>query len=635
MIATFAKSRRSKYWRSKYWRRVGVATVALIASWAHAGAQPAQPTSGAAPSPWLDQGWGPQQIEWWRNVSQGSRLLPLEWLLALEQAGSTAMFLDPAFVRGFGYEPGLSGAPPVGFAIDMQPSSGLGRTAIRWRPNQSDAEPWVGMTCAACHTATIEFEGRRLVIEGGPTGADFQQFHRALDAALRETATDAARFDRFAKRVLDAQDGASARAMLTRALAGLVDWQTRVARQNETRVRYGPGRLDAVGHILNKVALAAGGAPAPVPSDAPVRYPVIWNAPQHDKLQWNGVAENSPHPIVLLGQQTDFGALGRNVGEVVGVFADVTPDAFAWNGFRSSVRLRELIEIERLLGSLKSPAWPGRLDAAQVESGRMIYLREKCDDCHALLPREDLAQPIKARMTPLKQIGTDIWMACNAFLYVAPAGTLTGVRKNIYSGPPIQPDEHGLNLLTATVTGTIVGKAGDIVESILEDVFRAPAPMAWMRSIDPRFTPERGFPDDSRKREMATKCTSATNDYLAYKARPLNGVWASAPYLHNGSVPTLYDLFLPARLAPLTDRRAAAADAAGEHRPDSFFVGSRVFDPVKVGFLSGRDAPGATFEFTTTKDGFEVLGNSNAGHAYGLGLSVQERMALIEFLKSL
>ncbi|MFY0540739.1 hypothetical protein [Nannocystis pusilla] len=36
----------------------------------------------------------------------------------------------------------------------------------------------------------------------------------------------------------------------------------------------------------------------------------------------------------------------------------------------------------------------------------------------------------------------------------------------------------------------------------------------------------------------------------AYKARPLNGIWASSPYLHNGSVPTLHDLLLPAAQRP-------------------------------------------------------------------------------------
>ena len=56
---------------------------------------------------------------------------------------------------------------------------------------------------------------------------------------------------------------------------------------------------------------------------------------------------------------------------------------------------------------------------------------------------------------------------------------------------------------------------------------------------------------------------------LAYKARPLNGIWTGAPYLHNGSVPNLYELLLP------------AAD-----RSKTFYLGSWEYDPVTVGYVN-------------------------------------------------
>lgn len=630
-----ASIRRGAFARERGWRTALAATAMLACACQASRAQP-------APDPlaeWLDQGWTPQQTQWWRNVSQGSRLIPQVWFEALEQPGSQKLFLDPDHVRSFGYEPGPPGAPPMGFVVDIQPAAQLGRTAMRWREGQGEAEPWIGMTCAACHSSAIEFAGKRMLVEGAPTGADFQMFFRAFDAALRETGTTPDKFARFAAKVLGAQDGEAARTRLGRALEGLIEWQGRVERQNETTLRYGPGRLDAVGHILNKVALSVGGAQTAFPADAPVRYPALWNAPQHDKVQWNGVAANSGSPVSIAGEPTDFGALGRNVGEVVGVFADISPDSFAWNGFRSSVRLRELIEIERLVGGLKSPAWPealfGRLDETRVTRGREIYQREGCESCHALLKRDDLTTPIKANMTPLRAAGTDIWMACNAFLYSARAGALTGVRKNIYVGPPARAEEAGVSLLTTIVTGALIGKAGDIVVSILQDVFTAPQSIWGPRAQNLRFSPVQGFPDDARKSGMATFCTENERDLLAYKARPLNGVWAMAPYLHNGSVPTLYDLLQPARLAPLTANSGAPANASGAWRPETFHVGSRVFDPAKVGFRTDRDAPGAVFEFNVRVDGVEVLGNSNAGHTYGTALEEDERLALIEFLKSL
>mgnify|MGYP000928177939 CR=1 FL=1 len=123
----------------------------------------------------------------------------------------------------------------------------------------------------------------------------------------------------------------------------------------------------------------------------------------------------------------------------------------------------------------------------------------------------------------------------------------------------------------------------------------------------------------------------------AYKARPLNGIWATAPYLHNGSVPTLYDLLLP-------KKRDGDPDD-GEYRPDEFQVGSREFDPKKVGFRT-TGYQGFTFK-THDKEGKEIRGNSNAGHEYASGktaqpdgkilpaLSEKQRWDLLEYLKTL
>jgi hypothetical protein len=107
----------------------------------------------------------------------------------------------------------------------------------------------------------------------------------------------------------------------------------------------------------------------------------------------------------------------------------------------------------------------------------------------------------------------------------------------------------------------------------------------------------------------------------AYRARPLNGIWATAPYLHNGSVPNLYQMLVPAA-----------------ERETAFFVGSRQFDPQKVGF-SSAEFPNA-FQFDTS-----LPSNSNRGHEFrngplgngviGRELTEEERWDLIEYLKSL
>jgi hypothetical protein len=106
----------------------------------------------------------------------------------------------------------------------------------------------------------------------------------------------------------------------------------------------------------------------------------------------------------------------------------------------------------------------------------------------------------------------------------------------------------------------------------------------------------------------------------------LNGIWATAPYLHNGSVPTLFDLLLPAN-----------------QRPRKFFLGTREYDPDKVGYVTLEAAPGNTFAYETQDEmGNQIDGNWNSGHVYDGNFSNlppveadRNRRAIIEYLKSL
>ena len=105
-----------------------------------------------------------------------------------------------------------------------------------------------------------------------------------------------------------------------------------------------------------------------------------------------------------------------------------------------------------------------------------------------------------------------------------------------------------------------------------------------------------------------------------YKAAPRDGVWATPPFLHIGSVPKLYEMLIPAA-----------------QRTKKFCIG-REFDPVKVG-LDTTCSPG-TFQLDTA-----ILGNSNAGHSFQEGprgngiigplLTDEQRWALVEYLKSI
>src|SRR5690606_3958964 len=98
-----------------------------------------------------------------------------------------------------------------------------------------------------------------------------------------------------------------------------------------------------------------------------------------------------------------------------------------------------------------------------------------------------------------------------------------------------------------------------------------------------------------------------------YANQPLDGIWARAPYLHNGSVPTMRDLLEP-------------PDA----RPAVFYRGYDVFDQEQVGFVSDvpREGPLEFFRYDTG-----IPGNGNGGHVYGTSLSDADKRAIVEYMK--
>ncbi len=102
-----------------------------------------------------------------------------------------------------------------------------------------------------------------------------------------------------------------------------------------------------------------------------------------------------------------------------------------------------------------------------------------------------------------------------------------------------------------------------------------------------------------------------TNGFVA---PTLEGLWIRAPYLHNGSVPSLADLLKPP-----------------EQRPKGFWRGYDVFDSTAVGFVSS----GAEAERAGTYYDTALPGNGNGGHAFGTQLEPDRKRALLEYLKGL
>lgn len=512
---------------------------------------------------YLDQGWGPAETLWYYHADQGSVLMPYETLVHLEQAGSEARLIAPEHLATFRFlnqhaTPNNPDALPVGFARH---------------------DDQVGLTCAACHTAQINYRGTAMRIDGAPTGANVTGFFDDIEAALTATLAEPGKLARYATAV--GREVADATARLQATLAWFQDYN----RVNRSTTVEGFGRIDAVDRIVNQAIRFTSSSANSITPNAPASLPVLWDAPRHDYVQWTGFAPNA-----------GAGSLGRNAGEVLGVYAHVEVKHYeteqaAKAGYPSTVQAENLVSMEDSLRGLQSPQWPqdilGPIDAALAARGAALY-DAHCQACHAHIDRDDPARKVTAQIIGIDKVGTDPTAATNLTSAVVPSGILEGA---------LSPDGARYG---ATMPALVMLKDLDI--RILST-----RPVAAVRAL---ASAKLAGLEETPKQGDYTAATEADPmaPLRAYKARPLNGAWASAPYLHNGAVPTLWALLSPEA-----------------ERPATFRVGRLEYDPQHVGFVA--DGP---LEINTA-----LTGNSNRGHTYGTTLPESDRWALIEYLKSL
>jgi len=264
----------------------------------------AEETAGAPDYIALDQGWNDDLRKRFWFTDQGSQIVPYKWFLALETANNEEPFRSDHNLSKLGYLPkGPSALNPDGLPV------GFGKAV-----DSRDGSAWMGLTCAACHTGQVNYRGVRIRIDGGQTLGDFNRFVNELIGALQGTRDDATKFQRFVVKTLGSGAGPQAEADLRQALqARTAQLENRLSLQKPTYA-VGPARVDAIGNIFNEVLVNGLGVPENGrPPAAPVSYPFLWDTPQHDVVQWNGVAPN-----------IGVGPLLRNVGEVLGVFGVAT-----------------------------------------------------------------------------------------------------------------------------------------------------------------------------------------------------------------------------------------------------------------------------------------------------------------------
>lgn len=540
---------------------------------------------------YLDQNWDAADSLWFYNTTQGSDLIDYDIFLHLEQADSQELFRSDENMQRYRYlvqnptwdnPDGL----PVGFVKDAYRGT-----------------DYIGFTCAACHTGQVNYQGVGIRIDGGPAMADMENFLIAMEAALKNTSDDPAKLERLAKNIYgdDYQSNlAELKAKITKAYEGKRSYNyVNAPVHGDKTVHYGYARLDAFGRIYNRILthLTPEDESNFNPASAPVSYPFLWDTPQHDFVQWNGVSENAK-----------TGALGRNVGEVMGVFGTMELHTLTKdNGYRSSVDVRNIVRLERHLGKLESPEWPDVMPAIDEDlaaRGRQVYTDYRCNDCHNPIDRSDHKRLIKAQMASLPFIRTDPQMVMNAVKYEGESGYFEGhpVDFEKPDGPKFEEKSIVLPLLNEAGRGVVTQPDLDkpaIYRGLLRlyDITVS----IWDNPVKPG------------ERSVNFEPNSNMAEYLiAYKGRPLNGIWATAPYLHNGSVQNLYELFLP----QCTEEQLSNGGKPGEDcRSITFTVGSREFDPVKVGFVSkpAEQYPDV-FVFDT-----RLPSNTNAGHEYAAG----------------
>jgi hypothetical protein len=560
------------------------------------------------------------------HLAEGSEVYPLDWLRVLESKQTGKLFLDNMERFGFLPDPGNADGLPVGLAAAKTRGLELvGRM--------------VGLNCAACHVGQLTYKGTSVRIDGAPNLLDARLFFADLVGSAVATAEDPEKLLAFLARLQKsrtAQPDATAPQKaagklivhlgskeVTNLKPELVAGIKKLVAQARKAPLTNPGQMLLKGlsgaevrkrllqdlkpedlkALLDDKLLA--GSPlaalaAPADREAAVRQTAedLWvavrllqarmqflsrlarigqakltdwgpgrvdafgsvralyfddkylpNAPVHYPRLW----QFSSNPYFHYDNNTTS-ILERNLGQALGVGAIFEPDTFA-----STLRPADANTLEELAWKITVPAWPeafGKVDKTRAGRGQVLF-KKHCADCHAVLKD---GEPAPDRLYELKDIGTDPGRA-QSFAATLPDGK------------------------------TYVDALAVVLDKVTKRSF-----------VDNKITPE-------QQKQFAHGRVVKWRAPNKYAARPMAAAWASPPYLHNGSVPTLYDLLLPAA-----------------QRPKKFPLGQRDYDPKKLGYVTDVAKPRSTFDTS-------LPGNSNAGHEYGTKLSDDERYDLLEYLK--
>jgi mono/diheme cytochrome c family protein len=613
-----------------------------------------------------DQGWGnavdsdARQTYYFTAQGAGVKDMRYSWFVNLEMPWGRDRFANPAVLRRYGFlvdepTPKNPDGLPVGFTRHF---------------DRTLNEEMLDITCAACHTGQINVtrNGRTMAlrVDGGAglqafTDSNVGHFVPTMLASMVATAANPIKFNRFARKVLGdhypegrwALHGQIRDVIGKLAALGYREWKYGLTPTEE-----GYGRTDALGRISNTVFGDNLDAKNYKAGNAPVNYPPVWNIWKFDWVQYNASVSQP---------------MARNIGEAMGTGAKYElVDRYGRplppsERFRSTAMLENLHTIELTLRKLQPPVWNefvlGPVDHAKAQRGKALF-DEHCVTCHG----PHLASPdMKLRNAPLKtaadpewimrtlcvdDIGTDPNTAMNFFNATVDI-TRTGLsamdlqavaRRNLeiwnqrqakyLTAEIARLSAQPQNAVVATQLATLQAQYKGLsayMNHDLSQIHPATLPVGSALSYLGTMIREQAYADarytpDQRAERDGFGALDLPQVIPAYKPRPLAGIWATPPYLHNGSVPTIYHL-----LSPVAER------------PQTFRVGRREFDPVHLGLAEAGDD---YWLFDTS-----LSGNHNTGHEFGKNfdeskigqpsqkgligpyLSPDDRLAIIEHLK--
>jgi hypothetical protein len=573
------------------------------------------------------------------HLSQGSEILPWILLTAVDVAdpGSTKPFVEN--LERFGLLPDLArdDGLPVGLTVSSNPFTfGM---------------DFVGITCAACHVGELRHDGKAVRVDGAPNMFNMQLFYSQAIEALMATRSDRGKLWRALKRLGRQDYGRYGVAAPFVRPATLVYYGTNVLlhrdrldarleliaviraakeQRDPEHPTSGYGRLDAFDGTRNfmftrlRKADAGGNfevnkanivkldaavkfpplwsrkASPPEPVEAyrqqPQRFPPVWGFKDYDWVEWT-INTNT--------------VMERNFTETLGAGAAVVLDPKRTASlFESSIPMRNMHDLEWLAYYIDPPRWPtaifGEIKPDLAAAGEGIF-RSRCAGCHEYGDdRRDPTGLIRLRGMRLEAVGTDATVALRISCPIPDTGPLV-IPPRSYTAEDSQllRDCAGVKAGMAFAGASFARTVQAAVDSIKQKAYAA-------AGID--AAQQRVMEDLDRRERVTWRDTLLDTQppQGPYAARPLYGIWAAAPYLHNGSVPTLYHLLLPP-----------------EQRPKTFALGGREYDPVKLGFAIATTCGQQDCLVDTTR-----TGEGNGGHLWGTDLAEDDRMALLEYLKT-